>query len=118
MASLNAPIPVSVFLAQISASRSPGVLSGVFSRCGRRSDLRVELMAMSSSLAWKSQARAAVAEDSLQRDALTATIRVDSTCRGCPQPRQCEETCDDQAHLLSCPVTIHNPSHNAYVMII
>ena len=34
---------------------------------------------MRRSFAWKSQARAAVAEDNLQREALTATIRVEST---------------------------------------
>ena len=36
-------------------------------------------MAMRRSFAWKSQARAAVAEDNLQREAFTATIRVEST---------------------------------------
>lgn len=72
-------LPVSVFLEHISASLSPGLLSGVLRTWGLSKDLRVELMAMRRSLAWKSQARAAVADDSLQREALTATIRVEST---------------------------------------
>ena len=44
--------PTSVILAQISVSRSPGLLSGVLSTCGRSSDLSVELMAMRKSFAW------------------------------------------------------------------
>ncbi len=72
-------LPVSVFLAQISERRSPGLLSGVLSTWGLSKDFSVELMAMRSSLAWKSQALAAVAVDSLHRDAFTATIRVDKT---------------------------------------
>lgn len=70
---------MSVFLAQISVSLSPGVLSGVLRTCGLSRDFKVELMAMRSSLAWKSHARAAVAVESLQRDAFTAKIRVART---------------------------------------
>lgn len=44
-------------------------------------------MAIRSSLAWKSQALAAVAEDSLHRDAFTATIRVDKTFIGSDKER-------------------------------
>lgn len=73
---------MSVFLAQISVSRSPGLLSGLLRTWGLSRDLRVELMAIKSSLAWKSQARAAVAVDSLHSDALTAKIRVARTCGG------------------------------------
>lgn len=79
-ASASATSPESTFLAQKSLRRSPGLLSRVWSTWGRSRDLRVELMAMSSSLAWKSQARAAVAVDSLHSDALTATMRVARTC--------------------------------------
>lgn len=79
--------PVSVFLAQISVSRSPGLLSGLLRTWGLSSDFRVELMAISNSLAWKSQARAAVAVDSLHRDAFTARIRVARTCGPGPDQR-------------------------------
>lgn len=72
-------LPVSVFLVQISVSRSPGLLSGVLRTCGLSRDFKVELMAIRRSLAWKSQARAAVAVESLQRDAFTAKIRVART---------------------------------------
>lgn len=77
-------LPVSVFFVQISDRRSPGLLSGVLRTWGLSRDLSVELMAMRSSLAWKSHARAAVAEDSLHREAFTATIRVERTFRTQP----------------------------------
>lgn len=70
---------MSVFLEQISLRRSPGLLSGMLRTSGLSSDFRVELMAISNSLAWKSQALAAVAVDSLHRDAFTATILVAKT---------------------------------------
>ena len=71
--------PTSVILAQISVSRSPGLLSGVLSTCGRSSDLSVELAAMRKSLAWYSHTRVTAQGDSLQSEAFMARIRVERT---------------------------------------